>query len=180
MEQVQEYESEIKTERLLLRPHKTTDASVIAELCGNYNVSKWTANIPYPYSLKDAEDFISLCQEWWKKGTDCAFVLTLKDTCQVVGTTGAHMREAGEYEIGYWLGEPFWKNGYATEAVIAVIEYIKAKRSPERVWAGYAEGNAASARVLEKAGFVNLCKSKTITSVAQQKEVVCNLMELPM
>ncbi|MGH1352684.1 MAG: GNAT family N-acetyltransferase [Methyloligellaceae bacterium] len=180
MEQVQESAREIRTERLLLRPHNMADAPAIAELCGNYNVSKWTTNIPHPYSLQDAEDFISLCQAWWKNGKDCAFVITLHDTGQIIGTIGAHMREAGEFEVGYWLGEPFWKKGYATETAIAMIGYIREKRNPERIWAGYADGNAASARVLEKAGFVKLGASKCVASKAQQKEMTCNLMELQM
>jgi len=57
-------------------------------------------------------------------------------------------------EIGYWLGEPFWGRGIATEAVRAVSDYAFATFDVCRLEAGVFSWNAASARVLEKAGYV--------------------------
>lgn len=57
-------------------------------------------------------------------------------------------------EIGYWLGEPFWGRGITTAAVIAVTDYAFAEHDVVRVEAAVFESNPASARVLEKAGYV--------------------------
>jgi RimJ/RimL family protein N-acetyltransferase len=56
-------------------------------------------------------------------------------------------------EIGYWLAEPFWGRGIATEAVVAVTQYAIATHRITRVFALPFASNAASCRVLEKAGY---------------------------
>jgi RimJ/RimL family protein N-acetyltransferase len=56
-------------------------------------------------------------------------------------------------EIGYWLAEPFWGRGIATEAVKAMTTYAIAKHALTRVYARVADWNTASVRVLEKAGY---------------------------
>ena len=55
-------------------------------------------------------------------------------------------------ELGYWLGEPFWGQGLATEAAGALLEHAFAGYPVERVQAHHFEGNTASGRVLEKIG----------------------------
>lgn len=57
-------------------------------------------------------------------------------------------------EIGYWLGEEFWGRGIATEALIAVTDYAFSNYDVCRLYAHVFDWNAASARVLEKAGYV--------------------------
>ena len=57
-------------------------------------------------------------------------------------------------EIGYWLGEPFWGRGIATEALRAVTEYAFRHFDICRLEAGVFDWNPASARVLEKVGYV--------------------------
>jgi len=56
-------------------------------------------------------------------------------------------------EIGYWLGEPFWGRGIATEALSALTAYVFTNFDIVRLWAGVFEWNIASSRVLEKAGY---------------------------
>jgi RimJ/RimL family protein N-acetyltransferase len=56
-------------------------------------------------------------------------------------------------EIGYWLGEEYWNRGIVTEAVLAVTNYAFATLGLVRLYADVFEWNAASMRVLEKAGF---------------------------
>ncbi len=90
---------------------------------------------------------------------------------EVIGGIGltlqrdVHRRSA---EIGYWLGEPFWGRGIAAEALAAVSEYAFAEHDLVRLFACVYEGNPASARVLEKAGYV--CEGrlrKSVTKAAQ-------------
>ena len=65
--------------------------------------------------------------------------------------TDVHRRSA---ELGYWLGEPFWGQGIATKAVGALTEYAFAHLDLIRLYATVFEWNPASARVLEKAGYI--------------------------
>ena len=58
----------------------------------------------------------------------------------------------GEYEIGYWIGRPFWGRGYVPEAVKALLSLYFALGA-ERIWCAHAEGNDKSRRVIEKCGF---------------------------
>ncbi len=56
-------------------------------------------------------------------------------------------------EIGYWLAEPFWGRGIATEALVALTGYAIANHALTRIYALPFAWNAASCRVLEKAGY---------------------------
>lgn len=56
-------------------------------------------------------------------------------------------------EIGYWLGEPFWGNGYATQAVKLLTRFAFEDLNLIRIFAGVFESNLPSMKVLEKAGY---------------------------
>jgi RimJ/RimL family protein N-acetyltransferase len=57
-------------------------------------------------------------------------------------------------EIGYWLGRPYWGRGFATEAVLGLLAWIKGARLAKAVISGHFDDNNASGRVLQKAGFL--------------------------
>lgn len=180
MEQVQDFWIELKTERLLLRPYKMSDAGAIANLLNNLEVSRWTVNIPYPYSREDADTFIEKVTESWIAGADATFAITLKEMNSPIGACGAHLREPGEYELGYWLGEPYWGKGYMTEAVNALVQYLKGHKQPKRIYAGHAPENPGSENVLLKAGFKSTCEVETRPSAARGKDMACHILELPL
>lgn len=69
------------------------------------------------------------------------------------GKTGRPMLKAQEAEIGYWIGKPFWGRGFATEAVVFLLERCFTQLGMRTVWCAYYEGNEASRRVQEKCGF---------------------------
>lgn len=180
MEQVQDFWIELETERLLLRPYKKDDAAIIAPLLNNYNVSQWTTAIPYPYVQKDAETFIGKVNESWSRSEDATFAITLKGNAAPIGACGAHLKEGSEYELGYWLGEPFWGKGYMTEAVNALVLYLKKHKQPKRIYAGHAPDNPGSEHVLLKNGFKSTCEIETRPSSAQGKDMPCHILELPL
>jgi len=70
------------------------------------------------------------------------------------GRTGRKWLGSHEAEIGYWIGVPYWGNGYAPEAVRALLRRAFEELGMERVWCGYYDGNEQSRRVQEKCGFV--------------------------
>jgi RimJ/RimL family protein N-acetyltransferase len=70
-----------------------------------------------------------------------------------MGLTGAHLRDGGYFEMGYWLGRPYWGQGYATEAARKLAAFAFSGLKAGRLTAGYFHDNPASGRVLEKIGF---------------------------
>ena len=73
---------------------------------------------------------------------------TIVENGEVVGNIGSWVAD-GERHIGYWIGRPYWRRGYATRAVADLVAEV-----PERpVHARVAEHNVGSIRVLAKCGF---------------------------
>lgn len=68
---------------------------------------------------------------------------------ELVGTIGSYVME-GDREVTYWIGRSHWGRGYATAALTLLLEKIRERP----LWARAVDDNAASLRVLEKAGFV--------------------------
>lgn len=154
----------LETKRLVLRAPRLEDAKTVAALASDRRIAENTARIPYPYDVADAEAFIGSL----KGGGEAMFLLTLRDH-SVVGACGIMLQEETP-ELGYWLGIPYWGNGYATEAVHAVVDYAFTDLGYEALQAGARVTNPASRRVLEKCGFqwtgVGLYRIRAINSSA--------------
>ncbi len=140
----------ITTPRLVLRPPEDGDLPEIVRGLNNFNVSKGTARIPFPYGEEDAAEFLRLTRQ---AGPD---VLPLAITLQekLIGVISI---EKGE--IGYWLAEPCWGNGYGREAAHALVEYYFGGLRKFSLTARYHIGNEASRRILQGLGFVEIGKT---------------------
>ena len=142
-----------ETDRLILRCLQEDDAPHFVELAGDYEVSKMTLNIPHPYSNDDAIQFIKGSIEAWEKGERYAFAIVQKETDSFMGVIGIHpeMRHS-RAEVGYWIGVPYWGQGYMTEALQRVIQFGFETLNLNRIQASHRTDNPASGRVMEKAG----------------------------
>ena len=107
----------IETERLLLRPLTVSDADTIALLADNKRVAEMLSTMPYPYTVADARTFLD------QIGNRPVFAITDKATATLMGVIGLAKANDRSAELGYWLGEPYWGNGFATEAAHAVIDW---------------------------------------------------------
>lgn len=154
----------LETRRLVLRAPRLEDAKTVAALANDRRIAENTARIPYPYDVADAEAFISSL----RAGGEAMFLITLLNH-SVIGACGIMLQEETP-ELGYWLGVPYWGNGYATEAVHAVVDYAFTDLGYEALQAGARVTNPASRRVLEKCGFqwtgVGLYRIRAISSSA--------------
>ena len=152
------------TARLILRAPRLGDAKAIAALANDRHIAENTARIPHPYKLSDAEDFITRAG----KPDEAIYLITLRGKA-VIGACGIVLQDAVP-ELGYWLGVAHWGQGYATEALHAVIDYAFTDLAHEQLQAGARVTNPASRRVLEKCGFqwtgVGLCRIRAINSSA--------------
>ena len=145
----------LETERLLLRPLEPDDAGRIRELAGASEVADTTLLIPHPYPPGAAEAFIAQAREWGERGVEHVFAVTLKASGELVGCIGLRVDPVhARGELGYWIGVPYWRHGYASEAVCRIVDLALGTLCLHRLHASCFTRNAASARVLEKAGLI--------------------------
>ena len=144
----------LETKRLLLRVPATFDVPEIVALAGDYDVAKNLSRVPHPYSDAHARDWIEQSAEKRLRGTDFVFAITNKQDGAYMGSCGLHKRDGENFEFGYWLGKPFWGQGFATEAARRLIAFAFMDLALETVVAGYFHDNPASGHVLEKLGSV--------------------------
>jgi RimJ/RimL family protein N-acetyltransferase len=168
---------ELETERLLLRRPHAEDAAAIVPLAGDWEVAKNLGRLPHPYALADAEAFIARATEGRAAGTDFNFAITRKDDGAFMGGCGVHLRQAGHFELGYWLGRPYWKNGYATEASRRLASFAFRELKIETLIAGWFHDNPASGRVLTKLGCV-VTGSEQRDCAARGHAVYCHVVTL--
>ena len=139
---------------LSIREWRINDKSALAENLNNPKVlNNLRDGLPYPYTEQDAEDFITAMLSANKNST-YAFAITLDD--EVIGSIGVFRRDNIHYrtaEMGYYIGEPYWGNGYMTNIIKQVCEYIFENTDIIRIFAEPFAHNKASCRALEKAGF---------------------------
>ena len=160
------------TRRLTLRPGWAEDAPALARAIGHEAVVRNLARAPWPYTLGDAEAFLSL-----PRGPhEPRFQIVTRHDNRLVGGI-ALIEENGSHELGYWLAPEAWGRGYATEAGSAVIEMARHALGLRRIAARHHVENPASGRVLRKLGFVETGRGRTF-SLARGGEVASVEMAL--
>ncbi|SEA83792.1 Protein N-acetyltransferase, RimJ/RimL family [Eubacterium aggregans] len=137
-----------------IRKWKLLDAEDIAIALSNTRVQdNLRDGLPYPYTEQDGVDYISAMLSADENET-FAFAIIADD--KVIGSIGVfrqgniHKKTA---ELGYYIAEEYWGKGVMTEAVKQICEYVFDKSDIIRIYAEPFVYNAASCRVLEKAGF---------------------------
>ena len=137
----------------MIRKWKAEDALSIARYANNRKIWLNLRDLfPHPYVLKNAEEFISRVMT-----TDPLTVFAISDSKEAIGSIGLMVKEdihRFTAELGYWLAEPYWGRGIMTRAVRGLCDYGFDKLGLYRIFAEPFTTNTASARVLEKAGFV--------------------------
>ena len=143
----------IKSKQFILRPFNKKDERSLAKNINNKKIYRATLNIPYPYSLKDAKEWIAKnLKEVKKKNlTEVNFVIDING--EIVGSVGLDKIEDHKAEIGYWLAEKHWSKGIITEAVRLITKFGFEELKLRRIYAYVFPFNKASMRVLEKADY---------------------------
>jgi RimJ/RimL family protein N-acetyltransferase/quinol monooxygenase YgiN len=148
--------TELRTERLVLRPFYPSDAQAVVELAGDRRVAAMTLTVPHPYERHHAEGWIASHEGQRAEGTGEVFAVCERSGQRagaLVGAVGLAINKAHERaELGYWIGVPHWGRGYATEASIELVRYGFEALGLNRIYACHFAVNPASGRVLEKAG----------------------------
>ncbi|MDX2145218.1 MAG: GNAT family N-acetyltransferase [Rhodospirillaceae bacterium] len=145
------FELTIKTERLLLRPFKLSDAKRVQALAGLREIAVMVSSIPYPYPNGLAEAWILRHAEARARGIAYNFAITLDG--ELIGSIALENQGRGDFEFGYWLSKDYWGQGTMSEAAAAVLEFGFGWLAQARVIAGHYVDNPASGRILRKMGF---------------------------
>lgn len=142
----------LETERLILRPFEMADVPVVQLLASAREVADTTLNIPHPYPDDGAATWISGHQDRVEKG-QYTFAVVRKQDSVLVGSMGIGTNPVHDKgELGYWVGLPYWNQGYATEAARRIVRWGFEELMLNRIYARYLVRNPASARVMQKAG----------------------------
>ena len=135
---------------ITLRDYLNSDISALVSLANNQNVSRYmTTDFPFPYTIEDARWWIS---EGSKQGT----TKVIEYNSQFIGSVGVHPKLAEKKRtaiIGYWLGEPYWGQGFAPEALKKLTSHVFASTDIIRLEASIYSPNKNSMKVAEKAGY---------------------------
>lgn len=147
----------IETERLILRPWKESDAESLFEYARNPEVGPiagWPVHISVNDSLNIIKNVLSANE---------TYAVCLKIDNKAIGSIGlippaqSHARASNtEIEVGYWIGVPYWGNGYIPEAVRALQQHAFNDLNCTAMWCGYYDGNEKSKRCQEKCGFMEI------------------------
>lgn len=145
---------EIRTERLILRPWKESDAPNLYKYAKDPRVGPiagWPAHTSEEDSLDVIRNVLSAAE---------TYAVCLQEDHLAIGSIGlippaqSHTKAMkGELEIGYWIGVPFWGNGYIPEAMQSLLKHAFENLGCSAMWCGYYDGNEKSKRCQEKCGF---------------------------
>ena len=138
---------ELHTNNLIIqKPSEKHLNSLIKEL-NNWNISKWLIEVPYPYSIDDAK-------YWVKKTKQDQYSLNIYLKNKLIGGVSlSNQRENSKWELGYWIGEEYWGNGYAIEACENLISYFFSNTNNSIIYASHMKDNIKSKKIIIKLGF---------------------------
>ncbi len=137
------------TKRLIMRAPRDSDIPALVQLADNRHVAQMLARMPHPYGQAEARAFIAMAA---RKQPGVSYALTLAGTGTFIGCAGLNVKDRG-LELGYWIGEPYWKRGFATEAAHALVDLAFRSTAIQVLHVSVRVINPASRRVIHKCGF---------------------------
>ncbi|MBO5316183.1 MAG: GNAT family N-acetyltransferase [Clostridia bacterium] len=142
----------LQTKRLILRPWSENDAEELYKYASDPEVGP-PAGWPPHTSAENSREIIRTVLS-----APETYAVCLKENGKPIGSVGLHRNDLAEkddeYELGYWIGKPFWGQGLIPEASRELLRYAFEDLGMNRIWCGYYDGNEKSRRVQEKLGFV--------------------------
>jgi RimJ/RimL family protein N-acetyltransferase len=148
--------------------------SELVKLADNRTIAHWLARLPSPYTRADAIAFVEIFAQ---RADERAYAITLNGT--FIGVVGFSFREGRPPELGYWLGEPYWGQGYMTEAVRGLIDAAHSTGLYGLIGARARAENEASISILEKTGFKRVGKIDIEEYGGEKRKIVSFELEAP-
>lgn len=146
-------ELRFETNRLMLRLFETSDAKRVQTLAGKEEVARTTLSIPHPYPDGAAEAWIERTRNASDNGGIYSFAMVDKEAAMLIGCVSLRVSKSdNEAELAYWVGLPYWGQGYATEAAKRIVQFGFQELNLNRVFAAAMTKNPASYKVMKKIG----------------------------
>ena len=140
----------LETERLLLRKLTPDDYLDAFKWCGDPLVNKFMI-YPLYTNAEDVRKWLETLNPDNPNGYDYGVVL--KETGELIGSAGMYFHpERDAWSFGYNLRHDMWNKGYTTEAIKAIVDYVRSERNVKAIQAEHAVDNPASGRIMEKLG----------------------------
>ncbi|BCP55621.1 N-acetyltransferase [Kaistia sp. 32K] len=142
-------EKTIQTANVLLRPLRPGDGPAIVSGLSDYEVTRWLARVPYPYSLDEALRFLAWERAQRPVSAEQVYAI---DRGGMIGLIS--LRDAGPRPVlGYWLAREHWGNRYMSEAAAALVEDTFDDPDIIEIQSGVFEGNERSLAIQKRLGF---------------------------
>jgi len=155
---------EITTLNLVLKKPDNKDITSLIEELNNWNISKWLVEVPYPYSINDAN-------YWIKKTKEDEFSFNIYLNNKLIGGISISKKlENTKWELGYWIGEKYWGNKYAKEACESLIKYFFTNTSNNIIYASHMKDNMKSKKIILSLGFKEIGLGSKY-SLSRQEEI---------
>ncbi len=146
---------ELRTERLVLNQPKWNDVPVIVSHADNIKIVENTRTMPHPYHEEDAISWIQMVNQGFQDKDRYIFAVRLNLDDSFIGGIGLTLDvQNNRAELGYWIAEPFWNLGFATEAVEAILKFGFETLGLNKIIAVYLTTNSASGKVMVKNGMI--------------------------
>lgn len=142
----------LRTERLVIRRWRDSDLESLLRVYGDAEAMRWVGD-GVAITREQCLDWLEVTERNYRTRGYGMYALELRGGAEVIGFAGiVHPGGQAEAEIKYALARAHWGHGLATEVVIGLLSYGHGTHQLERIIATVAAENAASCRVLEKAG----------------------------
>lgn len=164
----------IETRRLVLRAPIRGDVPDLVKLADNPKIHAVLSRLPNPYTRADAIAFVEIFAQ---RDDERPYAITLDG--QFIGVVGFSYHPGEPPELGYWLGEPYWGQGYMSEAVKGLLDAAFATHQYKHIKSRALATNTASLHVLEKAGFKRVREGTDEAGTLKGKPVIFFLLEQP-
>jgi len=154
----------IQTERLNLKKIEQKDLNQLIKNLNNWNIVKWLVNVPYPYTINDAKN-------WMDKTIKEELTLNIYLNNTLIGGITIDSRsEDNKNVLGYWLVEEHWGKGYALESSKSLISYFFSNYSEKKIIASHMADNEKSKKILISLGFKKI-NTSTVFSLSRNENV---------
>ncbi len=155
------YFPKLGSDRLILNQTTPSDIPKIVAYAGNIKIVENTRTMPHPYYEEDAIAWINIANQGFKAKNDFIFAIRIKKTQALIGGIGLTLdMENNRAELGYWLAEKFWNQGFTTEAVQTILKFGFEELKLNKVVAVYLTTNQASGKVMIKNGMIKEAEFK--------------------
>lgn len=124
-----------------------------------------------------AVEWVSTHLSGWENKSVITYAITDINSQQLLGSVGFVEINGSEAELGYWIGEPYWGNGYCTEAVMALVEFALTNFGITKIVAKHLSSNPASGKVMKKIGMRHTNHKYKLDRYGKRAKV--ELYELP-